>query len=56
MSNLDSSGTNLRSRPIWFEMSGNAALRYSRPAISEALALIPPTQLGWRILFPETVR
>jgi hypothetical protein len=56
MSNLDSSGTNLKSRPIWFEMSGNAALRYSQPAISEALALIPPTQLGWRILFPETVR
>jgi hypothetical protein len=37
-------------------MSGNAPLRYSQPAISEALALIPPTQLGWRILFPETVR
>ena len=55
MSNLDSSGTELRSRPISFKMSGNSALHFSRPAISEALARIPPTQLGWRMLYPDRV-
>jgi hypothetical protein len=56
MSNLDSSGADLVSGPLSFEMSGSSAIRYSQPAISEALALVPPTQLGWRILFPETVQ
>ncbi len=56
MSNLDSSGTDLVSRPLALEMSDHAAIRYSEPAISEALAQMPPTQLGWRILYPETVR
>ena len=56
MSNLDSSGTRLISRPLSFEMSGKSAIRHSQTAISEALALVPPTQLGWRILYPETVR
>jgi hypothetical protein len=56
MSNLDSSGVELLSRPLSLQMSGNSAIRYNQAAISEALALVPPTQLGWRILFPETVR
>lgn len=56
MSNLDSSGVDLVSRPLSLQMSGNSAIRYNQAAISEALALVPPTQLGWRILFPETVR
>jgi hypothetical protein len=56
MSNLDSSGTVLVSRPLSLQMSGNSTIRYDPTAISEALAWVPPTQLGWRILFPETVR
>ncbi|MEE8348450.1 MAG: hypothetical protein V3R94_02695 [Acidobacteriota bacterium] len=56
MSNLDSSGPELVSRPLSFEMSDKSAIHYSQSAMGEALALVPPTQLGWRILFPETVR
>ena len=56
MSNLDSSGTDLISRPLSLEMSDHSAIRYSQTAISEALGWVPPTQLGWRILYPETIR
>ena len=55
MSNLDSTGKDLKSRPLVLNVSGSSAIRYDRAAIREALPLLPPTQLGWRILFPETV-
>ncbi|MDA2926097.1 hypothetical protein MYX78_02495 [Acidobacteria bacterium AH-259-G07] len=56
MSNLDSTGEVLKSRPLSLRVSGSPAIRYDRAAIRKALTYFPPTQLGWRILFPETVQ
>ena len=56
MSNFDSSEKDLKSRPLSLRISGSSAIHYSQATIGEALALLPPTQLGWRILFPETVK
>ncbi len=53
MSNLESSGEVLRSLPLSLRVTDSAQIRYSRAAIESALACFPPTQLGWRILFPE---
>ena len=53
MSNLETSGIMLQSLPLFLRVSGGARIRYSRRAIENALACFPPTQLGWRILFPE---
>ena len=55
MSNFDSTGEELKSGPIALQVSGSSSIRYDQAAIGEALTLLPPTQLGWRILFPETV-
>ncbi len=55
MSNFDSTGEKLQSGPIALQVSDSSAIRYDPAAIGEALTLLPPTQLGWRILFPETV-
>ena len=53
MSNFESSGAILQSLPLSLRVSDSAQIRYSRAAIESALACFPPTQLGWRILFPE---
>ncbi len=55
MSNFGTTGEELKSGPIALQISDSSAIRYDQVAIGEALTLLPPTQLGWRILFPETV-
>jgi hypothetical protein len=55
MSNLDSTGKKLEAGPIALRLSDSSAIRYDQAAIRDALTLLPPTQVGWRILFPETV-
>ena len=56
MSNLDTNGESLKARSISLQVSGTCSIRYERAAILKARAFLPPTQLGWRILFPETVK
>ena len=53
MSNLDSSGTVLQALPISLRVRGPVKILFSATAVQSALACFPPTQLGWRILFPE---
>ena len=53
LANLDPTGTNLRHLPIELHLGGNSRLIYGAEEIARALALIPPTQLQWRYLFPE---
>jgi hypothetical protein len=55
MSNFGTTGDKLISGPIALQVSDSSAIRYDQAAIDRALTLLPPTQLGWRILFPETV-
>ena len=55
MSNFGTTGEKLKSGPIALQVSDSSAIRYDQAAIGEALTLLPPTQLGWRIVFPETV-
>ena len=56
MSNLDSSRGVLTSSPLSLLMSGTTQISYDVSAVRKALAFFPPTQLGWRILFPEMMR
>ncbi|HSR50624.1 MAG TPA: hypothetical protein VLV83_07325 [Acidobacteriota bacterium] len=53
MSNLDTRTDPLRAGPVHLEMADNSRLVYDRGAVEEALAAMPPTQLQWRIIFPE---
>jgi hypothetical protein len=39
--------------PLRLRVQDRASLLYDRAAIREAVKSFPPTQLGWRILFPE---
>jgi hypothetical protein len=55
MSNFDSTGKKLKAGPIALRLSDSSAIHYNQAAIREAQTLLPPTQVGWRILFPETV-
>jgi len=55
MSNFGTTGEKLKSGPIVLKVSDSSTIRYDQPAIGEAMTLLPPTQVGWRILFPETV-
>ncbi|MGH9340128.1 MAG: hypothetical protein ACRD1R_11210 [Acidobacteriota bacterium] len=55
MSNLDSSAGNLVSMPLQLSMADSAAIIFSAAAIQQALGLLPPTQIGWRMLFPEMI-
>ena len=55
MSNFGTTGEKLKSGPIALQVSDSSAIRYDQAAIGDALTLLPPTQLGWRIVFPETV-
>lgn len=56
MSNLQTTGGLLRSLPISLQVGGATHIRFDSRAIRRALAYSPPAQLGWRILFPETVQ
>lgn len=55
MSNFGTMGDKLKAGPIALQVSDSSAILYDQAAIGAALTLLPPTQLGWRILFPETV-
>ncbi|MFQ5740775.1 MAG: hypothetical protein ACE5JX_17365, partial [Acidobacteriota bacterium] len=53
MSNVDASRSQPTALPLWLSVRDSAAVVYEAEAIRQALAQLPPTQLGWRILFPE---
>lgn len=53
MSNLDISGALPQSLPLSLNLRGQSRIVYSAAALKQALGSFPPTQLGWRILFPE---
>ncbi len=53
MSNLVPRKTRLEARPLRLSVSDEASITYSLEAIRTGLIHFPPTQLGWRLLFPE---
>ena len=53
MSNLQPQGNQLRARLLTLNLFDEAAIIYSLEAIRSGLSHFPPTQLGWRLLFPE---
>ena len=53
LSNLHSDGSTISSGHLSLRISDLAAIRYDADAIRLGLRSFPPTQLGWRILFPE---
>lgn len=53
LSNLHSDGNTISSGPLSLHLSDLAAIRYDSDSIRLALRNFPPTQLGWRLLFPE---
>ena len=53
MSNLQPQENQLKARPLELSLSDGAAIIYSLEAIRSGLSHFPPTQLGWRLLFPE---
>ncbi len=55
MSNFGTTSGELKSGPLALQISDSSVIRYDQAAIEAALTLLPPTQLGWRILFPETL-
>lgn len=56
MSNLDPSGSALHSYPLALRVGHAVEIIYDAAAVQRALGCFPPTQLGWRILFPEMVQ
>lgn len=56
LSNLDYSTTSFKSLPLYLSVGGSTEILYSAAAIRRALNYFPPTQLGWRILFPEIIQ
>jgi len=48
----DGSG-NLVHGPLDLRIVGSVSVAYDAGAVRRSLTLLPPTQLGWRILFPE---
>jgi len=56
MSNLDLQFEEVQAGSIFLHGSGRFRIRYDEQVIRDALALLPTTLLGWRILFPETVQ
>ncbi|MEE8585633.1 MAG: hypothetical protein V3T83_12365 [Acidobacteriota bacterium] len=57
LSNLQSGagGSGLEAGAVSFKMARRASIRYDEEAVRTAIAALPPTQLGWRIVFPETI-
>ncbi len=53
LSAVNTRSESLQVEPLKLSVGDEAAVIYSRPEIERALGRIPPTQLGWRILFPE---
>ncbi len=56
ISNLDHPRAVLPLGPLRLQIGGAAKVVYDEAAVRYALGRIPPTQLGWRILFPEMAR
>ena len=48
-------GGRLQAGTVSFKMARRASIRYDKEAVRTAIAALPPTQLGWRIIFPETI-
>ena len=53
LSNLSLDGDTVRGGPLSLHLSDLARIRYDADAIRSGLRSFPPTQLGWRLLFPE---
>lgn len=53
VSSLETTDEHLKCEPVRFRMSGTSRIVYDQSLIQQAVAHLPPTQLGWRILFPE---
>ncbi len=53
LSNLSVDGETIRGGPLRLHLSDLARVRYDADAIRSGLRNFPPTQLGWRLLFPE---
>ena len=53
LSNLSVEGDTVRGGPLSLQLSDLARIRYDADAIRSGLHSFPPTQLGWRLLFPE---
>ena len=53
LSNLSVDGDTISAGSLSLRLSDSAAIRYDANAVRTALRSFPPTQLGWRLLFPE---
>ncbi len=54
MSNNDSDAEgHMTHQPLDLKLIGSVSVVYDSGAVRRSLTLLPPTQLGWRILFPE---
>ena len=53
LSNLHVDGDTISGGSLSLHVSDVAAIRYDADAVRMALRSFPPTQLGWRLLFPE---
>ena len=53
LSNLSVDGETIRGGSLSLHLSDLARVRYDADAIRSGLRSFPPTQLGWRLLFPE---
>ncbi len=53
LSNLSMEGDTISAGPLRLHLSDMARIRFDADAIRLALRSFPPTQLGWRLLFPE---
>ncbi len=56
MSNLDQFRGGLGAQPLHLRVADDASVIHDTKIITHALGKLPPTQLGWRILFPEMAR
>ncbi|UCF37725.1 MAG: hypothetical protein JSU96_02340 [Acidobacteriota bacterium] len=56
LSNVDASKVSLTSRPVQLRIADQSSIRYDREQVRSALSQLPPTQLYWRMIFPETRR
>lgn len=53
LSNLTTDGDAIRGGSVHLHISDLASIRYDADAIRSGLRSFPPTQMGWRLLFPE---
>jgi len=53
MTNVDYKKSQLSHRPVRLHLADFATIQFDASLADEALSWLPPTQLGWRILFSE---